>query len=67
MAGGACCVLLGDALRRRRMNGTRNWCTLVDLQPEGQPTVRRRSPAPARSLFLVSNPAPPSHAPRRGR
>ncbi|XP_040854953.1 tuftelin [Ochotona curzoniae] len=25
------------------MNGTRNWCTLVDLQPEGQPTAARKT------------------------
>ncbi|XP_058516253.1 tuftelin isoform X3 [Ochotona princeps] len=25
------------------MNGTRNWCTLVDLQPEGQPKAARKT------------------------
>ncbi|XP_006168468.1 tuftelin isoform X2 [Tupaia chinensis] len=25
------------------MNGTRNWCTLVDVQPEGQPTAGKKT------------------------
>lgn len=43
------------------MNGTRNWCTLADVHPEGQTAVRNsgRTVRLPTLVFLVSNSALP--------
>lgn len=52
--------------RGKRMNGTRNWCTLVDVHPEGQTEVRMRPHSlPARdSRFPIPPLARPAAAGR---
>lgn len=61
-------VGLRAATAGNKMNGTRNWCTLVDVHPEGQTAVRERGHAASPpTLGILGFQFRPSRAPRRGR
>lgn len=54
---GSCCARCDP--RGKRMNGTRNWCTLVDVHPEGQTEVQTRPRRLPGSGFSVCAPRAP--------
>lgn len=54
---GSCCARCDP--RGKRMNGTRNWCTLVDVHPEGQTEVQTRPRRLPGSEFSVCAPRAP--------